>query len=101
MHLDYKHVTRVFYVRKNVAEDRYVLPKPAAGDMATKIRDIFIYHFIRIYLCVSDFTFKNISTLLLQDINSLVNSINVSVSSALLSAADICLIIIIIFVLLP
>lgn len=48
MHLDYKHVTCVFYVRKNIAEDRYILLKPAAGNIVTKIQDTFIYYLISI-----------------------------------------------------
>lgn len=52
MHLDYKHVICVFYVRKNTAEDRYILLKPAAGDITTKIQDTFIYYLISVSIYV-------------------------------------------------
>lgn len=63
MHLDYKHVICVFYERKNITEDRYILLKLAAGDMATKIQETYLLPHLYIYLCVFNSTFKNISIL--------------------------------------
>lgn len=82
IYLDYKHVTYMFYVRNNIAGDRYILLKPAARNMVTKIQDTIIYYFIFNYLCVFNFTFKNISILwfLRWDINLLVKLISVSVN---------------------
>lgn len=52
MHLDYKHVTCMFYVRKNIAEDRYILLKLAAEDIAAMIQDTFIYYLISVFIYV-------------------------------------------------
>lgn len=52
-----------FYERKNITEDRYILLKPAAGDMAMKIQETYLLPHLYIYLCVFNFTFKNISIL--------------------------------------
>lgn len=41
----------MFYVCKNIAEDRYILLKPAAKDIATKIQDTFIYYLISMSMC--------------------------------------------------
>jgi len=53
----------VFYVRKNIAEDRYILLKPVAGDIVTKIQDFYLLPHLYIYLRVFNFIFKNISIL--------------------------------------
>jgi len=42
----------VFYVHKNIAEDRYILVKPVAGDIVTKIQDFYLLPFISIFIYV-------------------------------------------------